>query len=118
MTNARWLMTIGVLLVTACAGSQPEPRQAVVQANADIRSAEQFGQADPRAQLHLRIAKDELARAQDLMASGENVRAETMLARASADAELALLLSRATVEETEAERVKREVDAARSRLER
>jgi hypothetical protein len=68
-----------------------------------IRAAEEVGAADvPQASLHLQLAKEELARAKSLAANDQAEKADSMLMRAEADAELAVALSREDVEKTEA----------------
>jgi hypothetical protein len=68
-----------------------------------IRAAEEVGAAGvPQAALHLQFAKEELAAAKQLSANGEGAKAQSMLLRAEADAELAVALSREDAEKTEA----------------
>ena len=68
-----------------------------------IRAAEEVGAAEvPQASLHLQLAKEELGNAKNLAANNENERAESMLLRAQADAELAVMLSREDTEKSEA----------------
>jgi hypothetical protein len=72
--------------------------------SAAIRSAEQSGAEEvPRAALHLQLAKEELEAATALHKSGDKEEAESMLLRAEADAELAIVLSLQDAEKTEAE---------------
>jgi hypothetical protein len=60
-----------------------------------MRAARELGaQAVPRAQLHLRLAQEQVTQARKLANDGENERAASLLDRARADAELALSLSR------------------------
>jgi hypothetical protein len=60
-----------------------------------MRAARELGaQAVPRAQLHLRLAQEQVTQARKLAEDGENERAASLLNRARADAELALALSR------------------------
>lgn len=67
-----------------------------------IRAAEEVGAADvPQAALHLQLAREELASARALSAQGERERADSMLGRAEADAELAVALSREEAQKTE-----------------
>lgn len=69
------------------------------------RSAEEMGaESDPQAQLHVKLAEEQLNRAKGLMASGDNRRAEYVLVRAKGDAELALALARAASAKVEARR--------------
>jgi outer membrane murein-binding lipoprotein Lpp len=69
-----------------------------------IRAAEEAGAAKvPQASLHLQLAKEELDRAKELASIGEKEKAEYMLFRAEADAELAVALSRGDAEKSEAQ---------------
>lgn len=62
---------------------------------APLRAAEEMGaQRVPRAALHMQYAKDQLAAAEKLDDAGRDRRAQLMLMRAQADAELALALVR------------------------
>jgi len=68
-----------------------------------IRAAEEAGAAKvPQASLHLQLAKEELESAKMLSAKGEKEKADSMLMRAEADAELAVVLSREDAEKSEA----------------
>ena len=68
-----------------------------------IRAAEEAGAAKvPQASLHLQLAKEELELAKALAAKGEKDEAESMLLRAEADAELAVVLSHGDAEKSEA----------------
>jgi hypothetical protein len=79
-----------VALVCGCA-SYPMPVQRLAQAEAASRSAQETGaNSIPQGQLHLRLANEEIARAQALMADKDNKRADFVLMRAQSDAELAL----------------------------
>ena len=68
-----------------------------------IHAAEKAGAAQlPQASLHLQLAKEELELAKSLAAKGEQEKAESMLRRAEADAELAVVLSHGDAEKSEA----------------
>jgi len=68
-----------------------------------IRAAEEAGANQlPQASFHLQLAKKELERAEELYATGEQTKAESMLDRAKADAELSLALAREDSEKSEA----------------
>ncbi|HXE98091.1 MAG TPA: hypothetical protein VN642_16930 [Dongiaceae bacterium] len=68
-----------------------------------IRAAEESGAAKvPQASLHLQLAKEELEAAKTLAAKGEKEKADSMLMRSEADAELAVALSHKDAEKTEA----------------
>ena len=68
-----------------------------------IRAAEEAGAAKvPQASLQLQLAKEELELAKGLAAKGEKEEAASMLLRAEADAELAVVLSHEDAEKSEA----------------
>jgi hypothetical protein len=76
-----------------------------------IRAAEEIGAADiSNASLYLQLAKEELQKAITFEANGSKEQSESMLARAQADAELAVALAHSEVDKTESakalERVK------------
>jgi len=83
------------MLTAGCGSSYPAPTQPLSDAQAADRSAQELGaDADPAAKLHLKLAQEQMANAKKLMADGENKKAEALLLRAKADAELALSLAR------------------------
>ncbi len=93
-----------VIAVTAIAGSCASAPLKTDASTSGIRAAEEVGAADvPNASLHLQLAKEELERAKGLAVNDEREMADSMLRRAEADAELAVLLSREDAEKTEAE---------------
>ena len=68
-----------------------------------IRAAEEAGAAKvPQASLHLQLAREELELAKGLAAKGEKEKAASMLLRAEADAELAVMLSHEDAEKSQA----------------
>lgn len=70
-----------------------------------IRAAEEVGAAQlPQASLHLQLAKEELDLANKLSEKDEKEKAASMLMRADADAELAIMLSHGDAEKVEAEK--------------
>jgi len=81
---------VAIATVTACA-SYPEPVQRLASAESAARTAEEqgAGQNSP-SQLHLRLAREQIARAKSLMNDGDYESADYVLIRAKADAELAL----------------------------
>jgi hypothetical protein len=93
-----------VVAVTTIAGGCASAPLKTDASTSGIRAAEEVGAADvPNASLHLQLAKEELERAKGLAANDEREMADSMLLRAEADAELAVLLSREDAEKTEAE---------------
>ncbi len=82
-----------VVVLGACAAS-PVPADRLAKSQAAVRSAHEVGAENvPPAALHLRIANEELHMAKQLMADGDNTRAEYILLRAESDANAALALT-------------------------
>jgi len=89
------LAIVGVVGVSGCTSS-PVPNARVASSEAAIRAAQETGSRDvPQAALHLKLAEEQLEQAKKLIRNDDNERASFVLARAEADAELALALSRA-----------------------
>jgi len=109
MTHA-WKLGSGLALALALMGCASSPPLRTESSTSAIRAAEAVG-ADqvPRASLHLQLANEELAGAQKLAADGKSEEADSLLLRAHADAELAILLSKEKVEQSEAERAMEQV---------
>lgn len=104
---------IGIALVTGlgCA-SAPVPVAKVAESKASIRAAQEAGASKtPQASLHLKMAQDQLARAQQLIEKDENEKAKLFLDQAHADAELALAIAHE-------ERERNAMEAARARVEK
>lgn len=96
MVTTRTIVVASLAAVSlfAC-GSYPAPNDKMAQTVAAARSADELGaRKNAQAELHLKLAQEQLADAKKLMADGENKRAEMVLMRANADAELAVMLAR------------------------
>lgn len=92
-----------VVAAAIAAGCASAPPVSTEKSTSGIRAAEEVGAPKvPRAALHLQLAKEELGNAQALANKDENEKAESMLLRAQADAELAVALSRENAEKSEA----------------
>lgn len=84
-----------VLLTASCGASVAPPTQRLADAQSAHRSAEELGANKvPEAQLSLKLAGDQIEMAEVAMNDGENARAESLLIRAQADAELAIAQAR------------------------
>lgn len=82
------------LAAIACAGA-PQPTERLASAQAAVRAAKEVGAKDvPQAALHAQLAEEQVQQANKLIEEGENERADTVLRRAQADAELAVALAR------------------------
>lgn len=91
---------VAAAIVAGCAAKAPLRTEA---STSGIRAAEEAGAAKvPQASLHLRLAKEELELAKGLAAKDAKEEAASMLLRAEADAELAVVLSHGDAEKSEA----------------
>lgn len=94
-----------------CAGRQELPANYAPTRSA-ISAAEAVGaRNEPRAALHLKMAKDQLVRAESYAREGDEHEAALMLDRARTDAELALMVTRELEAKRQAERAKRELES-------
>jgi hypothetical protein len=108
------VVVCGFLAIEGCA-SYPAPNAKVATSEAAIRAAEESGAKNvPQAALHLKFAEEQLQSGKDLIAEDKNERAEYVLARAQADAELAIALSHTEESKDEAGKALDEVKAVRS----
>ncbi|MDB4972605.1 MAG: uncharacterized protein JWN48_946 [Myxococcaceae bacterium] len=74
---------------------QPAPTEQLANSMAAVRGAEEAGAlAVPEAALQVKLAQEEIAQAQKLVANGDNGRAQDRALRAGNDAELAVALAR------------------------
>jgi hypothetical protein len=88
----RALIVSGCLM--ACSTSHPLPAN-YAPTQAAISAADAVGaQQEPRAALHLKMARDQLAEAQSLTQKGDSDEAALACERARTDAELALMVKR------------------------
>lgn len=110
----RALAAIGAAaLLGGCATTQGEiPIQQMTDSRATIRAAEEMGaeRVDAAAE-HLALAKQQTDRATQLLEQGEERRASFLFERATADAELAIALTKEAPVRAEAERLLQQVQA-------
>jgi hypothetical protein len=96
-------MLAGALLAAACASTGTGTNEKAEQSSAAIRAAEEVGAShNPTAALHLQLAKEQFEHAQKLTAPKDKERADGLLMRAQADAELSLALARTEDDKAEA----------------
>lgn len=99
------------LLVVACGGGYPEPRNQLTASEAAVRAAEVGGaQNDPQSALHLKRAREQVESGKGLIQEGENERADWVLRRAQADADLALALATEQIRQKKAATAKEELE--------
>ncbi len=95
------LLAVGASAM-ACGGAQLNQAR-VSEVQASVSAAEAVGANDqPKAALHLQLAKDEMAEARRLAEKGDEENAALVLERARADAELAMQLARTEQEQEKA----------------
>jgi hypothetical protein len=81
-------------LLVACAGF-PVPTQRMADAESAHRSALELGAASqPAAELHIKLAEEQMAQAKARISDGDNKAADSLLIRSKADSELALALAK------------------------
>jgi len=86
---------VPVALCFGCGATFPVPTQAMADAESAHRSALEVGAASqPTAELHVKLAEDQMAKAKTLISNGDNREAGSLLVRSKADSELALVLAR------------------------
>ncbi|MFA5180009.1 MAG: hypothetical protein WC405_01710 [Syntrophales bacterium] len=96
------MFAVAVLAAAIVAGCANAPLKTEA-STSGIRAAEEAGAAKvPQASLHLQLAKEELELARGMAAKGDKEEARSMLSRAEADAELAVVLSHGDDEKSEA----------------
>jgi hypothetical protein len=79
--------------IAACGGAAV-PQETLTAAQASVKGAEVGGATeDPKAQLHLKLANEQIAKAKKLIEDGDNEEAARLIDRAQADADLALALA-------------------------
>lgn len=94
----------GVVLALSACGGGTLPRDQLTSAESAVRAAEVGGAADnPKAALHLKYARDQVAEAKRLIDEEDFEAAEPLLARAEVDGELALALARVEAARAEAQ---------------
>ena len=82
------------LLLAGCA-SFPLPTQRMADAESAHRSAVELGaSAQPAAELHVKLAEEQMAQAKVRISAGDNKEADSLLIRSKADSELALALAK------------------------
>ena len=108
------MKTIATLIVVAAVGcgSAAIPTAKMTDAKSEIKAADAVGAENvPQAALHLKLARDEVKRAEALLKQGDEEEADLMLDRARIDAELAMTLSRGADERARATEATRQVEA-------
>lgn len=102
--------SVALLAAVGCGGGSTLPPAQVTQTQSAISAAEAVGaKENPRAALHLKLAKDQMKGAEALLREGDEKEARLVLERATADAELALAMTRTAETQVEAQRALQEL---------
>jgi hypothetical protein len=103
MTLPSLLTTLVFVLCAACATTSP-PSEKAENSAAAVRAAEEVGAThSPTAALHLQLAKEQFEYASQLKHPDQRAKADRLMMRAQADAELALALARSEDEKAAAQ---------------
>jgi pyridoxal biosynthesis lyase PdxS len=87
------LLIAGSICLLGCSHT-PAPTDQVASSLAAVRAAEEAGAMNiPEAELHMKLAREQVAAAEKLMADEQNARAHDKALRAKNDAELALSIA-------------------------
>jgi hypothetical protein len=106
---------ICTLLVVACGGSSLPPAR-VADTQSSISAAAAVGaDQNPQAALHLKMARDQLKQAQQLIDDGKDEEASLVLKRADADAEVALMITREAQAGANARKAQADVEGLQNR---
>jgi hypothetical protein len=107
-----YIVTAGLSLGLGCAGTETPSPQQIADVQSANRSASELGaKQNPRAELHLKLAEEQLQQAENAMNDGDDERATGLLMRAKADAELAIALTREDSANTQATKAVEQSDA-------
>ena len=88
------MLWVGFATSLAACGGAAVPQEALTAAQAAAKGAEVGGaNEDPKAQLHLKLANEQIDKAKKQIEEGNNEEAARLVDRAQADAELALALA-------------------------
>ncbi len=102
--HMKYLIALVPLSLMACGPSYSAPVQRMADAQAAFRAAKEAGaEKDPQAMLHLKLAEEQFAKAKNMLEQEENRRADFLLIRSKADAELALAIAQEQESRREAE---------------
>jgi hypothetical protein len=110
MTRLWIALPVLAVALGACGGAAA-PQEALSAAKAQVSGAEVAGaNNEPKAALHLKLAKEQIAKAEALIADGDNEEAAVQVDRAQADADLSMSLAKEAKAKVEAATTKEQLD--------
>jgi hypothetical protein len=102
----------GLVAIFAACGGAAMPLDKLTDAKSTVRAAQEAGaQNTPQAELHLKMANDELATAQKAINDKDADRAQLLLNQAQADADLSLALARGSSDARAAQEAQARISA-------
>jgi hypothetical protein len=109
---------LGIAAASALAcGGAAVPQEALSAAQASAKGAEVGGaNEDPKAQLHLKLALEQIEKAKKLIADDDNEEAARVIDRAQADADLALALAQEAKSRREAKEADEQLGKLKKKL--
>jgi hypothetical protein len=113
-----WASYAAAHLLGGCGGAAV-PQEQLSSAQAALKGAEVAGAAeDPKASLHLKLAREQIEKAKALIADNDNEEAARVVDRAQADADLALVLAREARAKREATEAREQVEELKRRIQK
>jgi hypothetical protein len=109
-------MVASAVALVGCGGAAV-PRDQLTLAQAAVKGAEVGGaNEEPKAALHLKLAREQISKANALIADGENEDAARMIARAQADADLSLALAKQAAARRDTQDAKEQIDQIKENI--
>jgi hypothetical protein len=109
------MIWVGFAASAAACGGAAVPQETLTAAQASVKGAEVGGaNEDPKAQLHLKLANEQIDKAKKLIEDGKNEEAARVIDRAQVDADLALVLA----QQSKAMRDAKDADESLGKLKR
>lgn len=88
------MIWVGLVVSGGACGGAAVPQETLTAAQASVKGAEVGGaNEDPKAQLHLKLANEQIEKAKKAIEDGNNEEAARLVDRAQSDADLALALA-------------------------
>lgn len=108
----RFALPLGIALTAAACGSSEAPNKQFVDSQSAVRAASEVGaDKNPQAALHLKMARDQISKAQALSREGEYDAAKQLLKQAELDAELAVVLTREKQAHSDEQRAEQQLES-------
>ena len=112
-----WILLFCGTFLISCGGSPKPPSEQLSKAKAVVRAADEVGAKDaPKAALHLKMARDQIAQAEFLITKEQMKKARHFLMRAEADAELSIALAKSASRKQEADEADLKVKKLRKEI--